>query len=976
MGVRAHEVASAPGPAPAPGSAGCGCGGVGCSAGGESTPVASGSPASSGSEGPEAASDLSSLVWLDKRFRLFQSLHRGGRRLLWERVRVSGPERRVRLQVGSGGLVEGRRWDSERSSGTPLVNFTDEEGPSPFDPERPFALAGWRLERQAGSRPAPGGGTEFFQAIWAVPDRGPPHAGRLTDPDESLVPVLGDGLAFDGQVKRVAIRLRDRERLPPLPSRSPGALAWEEGGRSSPRAGQRRAVIEQIRTRREAWIAEVVAEIRASGGDVHGWTVVVGPVVRATVGCDLLRRLAIHPQVVRIERDSNAPPVGESARPWSEGCTGPAPAWLSEVDANTCAPLSDGTNAEYLDSVNLATGAKDYLDRGYNGGNVSGGLAEWGQVGAWRSDGTGAHAVGTVSTLGLVVLDWQFWARHPAFRDFLGGDRVRAYLDSGGDAHSDVRYVLARDTWGHGTRVAGIAMGDVTGGQDPSLPDAAAWGARSGLAGGVAGVFSDTQTVLDTAEIILGGGLWSTERGRPVEGAGGADVLTTSLTFNTTGIEAGCGKMECQTELQLRGLDYDSLVVNLLYREGTLTFKSAGNTGECSSEFLTNCGYQWQLGHPSAAAASITVGAGDTNAVHPSWYLGPPVAVQRNEEVWEGSAGLTTADGRTHPLMTAWSGVCGAPTPRHYTLIGDFHGTDVPADVFTYGDMGATSAAAPRAAGAAILFKHWALETQGSVANTPGWLAVNVLHFANGVAWSSVYATGSRVVTPAPSFGLGKLRMRLYEAPREGARWGYQTWETSAYTGSVTLLDLGVLPDDVQRVRITAWWLEVNTGLAERKAHLALHLVSHDGGGFWGGTTTAETSTDRVLRIDLDCTDEAFGAPTGGATSLILQGIDVPTEERDARRAYRDVYVAVFWETGPDSSILACDAPRLCRGVQDVLERPSDRAKVRLQSGDPRLAAWKALRESIEGQLSALAGATRGPMSRAVMPAVGVHAAS
>ena len=75
-----------------------------------------------------ASFDPHDAGWLNQRLRLYTCLLRDSRKLLWERVRESGPERiRRQRQDGDQSVME-RLWDSERTYGSPLVTFTDEEG--------------------------------------------------------------------------------------------------------------------------------------------------------------------------------------------------------------------------------------------------------------------------------------------------------------------------------------------------------------------------------------------------------------------------------------------------------------------------------------------------------------------------------------------------------------------------------------------------------------------------------------------------------------------------------------------------------------------------------------------------------------------------------------------------------------------------------------------------------------------------------
>ena len=254
------------------------------------------------------------------------------------------------------------------------------------------------------------------------------------------------------------------------------------------------------------------------------------------------------------------------------------------------------------------------------------------------------------------------------------------------------------------------------------------------------------------------------------------------------------------------------------------------------------------------------------------------------------------------------------------------------------------------------------MDRGGSVANYPGWLVTNVLHFANGRAWDTRAANNQRVSTPAPAFGLGRLMMRRYEGTGFGAGGAWTTWAVAVFTGTAAVLDLGELPPDIRRIRATAWWLETNVGVGEEKARIAMHLVSAEGGWFLGGSHTTETAVDQVLRIDLDEDDPSLPCPSAGQSYLILQGVEVPPSKRSFEGAFRAVYVAVSWETGSDPTRISCTPGRVRPTPCDAATRVvTPTSRVADGAGDVHVH----LLEHLNGQIAGTAtGAMPSPLRR------------
>jgi hypothetical protein len=229
-----------------------------------------------------------------------------------------------------------------------------------------------------------------------------------------------------------------------------------------------------------------------------------------------------------------------------------------------------------------------------------------------------------------------------------------------------------------------------------------------------------------------------------------------------------------------------------------------------------------------------------------------------------------------------------------------------------YNAFGATSAAAPAVAGAIAMFKHWYLDNHGGgVANQPGRLMSNILNFATGKVYRGRGPSSGLVEPPADGWGLGVLRMRLFEDGYMGSPWRRGT--VSATLGSADSMVVAIgegdesrVPRDLSRLRITAWWLEVNTGQSEAKASFRFYLMRRGVFGDWRMVGHVFPAEDGVARIQYECFGYGDSPPPAGSVFLIVYASSVPTEVRNAKRSTRSVYVSWFYERGEDPSIIRC----------------------------------------------------------------------
>jgi hypothetical protein len=396
-----------------------------------------------------------------------------------------------------------------------------------------------------------------------------------------------------------------------LPRVVPGLFA-EEPAFALSQMKARVLALEARKNELEALHAPLVESTRAAGGDVikSHWLV---NAFKARVTPQALRMLAADPRVERVER----------------------------VDR----PIPDANN---LDDMRVATQAVQFHAAGFLGETPSG--------------------ASMAADMMLAIIDTDIDNDHPAWLDQpLGTTRLDSIWREAAGVWGQVGFSAAGDS--HGTKVAGVAMGDLMDGQDLSVMNPVDQDDRTGFATEASFVFIENSAgTVDSIEQAV---------------ALDVDIINMSSSVN----------YNCD----LAGASNDAVDAAML--AGIFFSKSSGSNGVI--------GAACNIGTPGAASGAFSVAAIDRAAV-------PLVSGL----VTSGSSHGPDVEGRAVVALAAVAGPEGATAAGFNNM---------------YGAFGATSAAAPVVAGSAAFLKEHLLTVFSSMLiNDAGYLYAAMLVMGDG----------------------------------------------------------------------------------------------------------------------------------------------------------------------------------------------------------------------------------------------------
>ena len=382
----------------------------------------------------------------------------------------------------------------------------------------------------------------------------------------------------------------------------------------------------------------------------------------------------------------------------------------------------------------------------------------------------------TTGDIYVGIIDTDIDMNHPAWNDTSAGfSRLREVWRWNGATWNTVG-VSAVAAPSHGTKVAGVAVGDLMDGQDPAVGAPADQDDRSGFAPEASIVFIE-------------------ESGA---GSVGAIEQAVSLSVDVINLSMSFGANLCD----LAAVGNDAVDEAML--DGIFFAKSASNNG--------TTGATCNVGNPGTASGSFTVNAIDRAAVPLQAGSVPTGTSSRGGD----------SIGRSLVAIAAYTG----PADSTAAEVGS-----------TYGVFGATSGAAPVIAGSAAVLKDHLLSIFSStLINEVGYQYATMLLMGDGQLESGSIAGAQDGIDDI--YGVGRLRLRMFNAAGMDAPWRFRLIGRTISDGELAS-DLYANPDaanvnqplsnDVERMRTAIYWHEPNVEDATGQAEILFYICNELG---------------------------------------------------------------------------------------------------------------------------------------------------
>ncbi|MEM9458210.1 MAG: S8 family serine peptidase [Myxococcota bacterium] len=578
----------------------------------------------------------------------------------------------------------------------------------------------------------PDGSREQFDAFVARRNSSPPPPSMQTQIDPELLRWIDKAGEDDQRV--VSVQLQPTESPLDLPRVSHG-LFDDEPAFALAQMEARLLTIEARKSEIESLQAPLRADLRAAGGEPLSPYWIVNA-FDARVTPTVLRSLRADPRVLRLE-------------PFDE----------STADANN------------LDDMRQGVQAVQFHDAGFEG-----------EVSSGRS---------AVNDIFMAVIDDNIDADHPAWNDTSGGSSRLTDVWRHNGVSWTTPATSATATPSHGTKVAGVALADLTQGQDPAIVSASARDDRTGLAPEARFAFIESSS----------GTKRSIEKAVDLS----VDVINYSRSVN----------YNCQLSHSTNDAVDEAML------DGVFFVKSAGSNGAPT----TGC----NIGTPGAASGAFSVTATDRSAV--------PLNT--------GLVGSGPSHGPDSGRAVVAIAANGGPEGSTAAAVDDAYGV--------FGAT--SSAAPVVAGSAAVLKEHLIDRFSAGLINEVGFLYATMLVAGDGQMDSGVamanealdgtWGAGRLRLRLFDGTGMdGPWRMRLFSRTIDDGEVVDNMYLHPDAAGVNQALST-----DVERIRAAVFWHEPN--IEDSTSHWAeiSSRVCHATGCYGSGTSTDQRQRLRIGNV-------------------------------------------------------------------------------------------------------------------------------
>lgn len=375
----------------------------------------------------------------------------------------------------------------------------------------------------------------------------------------------------------------------------------------------------------------------------------------------------------------------------------------------------------------------------------------------------------------------------------------------------------------HASAMAGIIFGDLRQGQDPAITNAAQRADRTGMSPEARGWMISSFGIAAYNTII---------------GLTGAQV---HVVNQSSGTNSG----ECDGDTAM------DRTANLMFEDGSLMIKSAGNDGHAGSGCTTTV--------PASAIGVFTVGGVGNSETETS------VATLKAAAPYDASS---RGGAHNRSIVSIAASAC-------RELMFDT------VDGYSTAECG-TSISAATTSGTALNFIDWYKITYSNYIDNPGVLFTNLLLMGN-----RRNQFGSSLVSGYDNLlGAGHLRARRFDADGLDGPYGWATGSVCVGQGETVTVDIagGVLSTDVDTVVVTAYWYDARHGTTGELDDIDLYLEKN--GGLTMGSSTSLDNKERVFH----------NAPGGSDLSFDLYGYSVTADSAGCGTNRMRVYYAYYYE--------------------------------------------------------------------------------